>query len=77
MKEQMTTEDSEHSAKRDQPFSELSWFDRFARLFNKAAIDTGILALGWLLLNAYWTRAGTIAVGLGIVTYLQYQLDTP
>lgn len=52
-KERMTTEDSEHSPKRDQPFRELSWFDRFARLFNKAAIGAGILALGWLLLNAY------------------------
>jgi len=73
----MTTEDSEHSPKRDQPFRELSWFDRFARLFNKAAIGAGILALGWLLLDTYWTRAGMLAVGLGIVAYLQYRLDTP
>jgi hypothetical protein len=73
----MTSESEPSDSRRQRSLRELSWFDRFARLFNKAAIGAGILALGWLLLNAYWIRAGMLAVGLGIVTYLQYQLDTP
>jgi hypothetical protein len=73
----MTTEDAEGSAKREQSLRELSWFDRFAQLFNRTAIGAGVLALGWLVLNAYWMRAGMIAMGLVIVTYLQYRLDTP
>ena len=73
----MTTEDAEGSAKREQPLRELSWFDRFGRLFNRTAIGAGVLALGWLVLNAHWARAGMIAVGLIVVAYLQYRLDTP
>ena len=56
---------------------ELSWPDRFARLFNRTALGAGVLALGWLLLNAFWLRAGALTVGLIVVMYLQHRLDAP
>lgn len=72
------TDEREHSTPhRRLPFQDLSSPDRFARLFNRTALGAGILALGWLLLNAYWLRSGVLAVGLVAVMYLQRRLDIP
>ena len=71
-------DESDHSKPlRRHSFRELSWPNRFARVFNRTAIGAGLLALGWLLLNAYWLRSVLLVGGLIAVMYLRHRLDAP
>jgi hypothetical protein len=72
------TDESDHSEPlRRHSLRELSWPNRFARIFNRTALGAGLLALGWLLLNAYWLRSALLVGGLIAAMYLQHRLDTP